>query len=130
MLNNILDAATRLGDKFGFGATLLAGAGCSVCFPALAGFGAAVGLGFLRPLEGALVSVVIPAIAVLLVVINVLGYFRHRQWHRSALGLVGPVLILIGAITMSELFFYAGLAAVFGVSIWDMLSSRHRKCAA
>ncbi|MDN3519090.1 MerC family mercury resistance protein [Aquisalimonas lutea] len=129
MLGSMLDAVTRLGDRFGFGATLVAGAGCSVCFPALAGVGVALGLGFLSPLEGALVNAVIPAIAVLLVVINVLGYFKHRQWHRLALGLAGPVLILIGAITMSELFFYPGLAAVLGVSIWDMLSSRNKQCA-
>ncbi|MDN3519263.1 MerC family mercury resistance protein [Aquisalimonas lutea] len=128
MLSNMLDVVTRLGDKFGFGATLVAGAGCSVCFPALAGVGAAVGLGFLAPLEGALVNAVIPAIAVLLVVINVLGYFKHRQWHRLALGLVGPVLILMGAIAMSELLFYPGLAAVLGVSIWDMLSGRDKQC--
>jgi mercuric ion transport protein len=125
----MLDAVTRLGDKFGFGAALVAGAGCSVCFPALAGVGATVGLGFLAPFEGVLVYVVIPTIAVLLALINVLGFFNNWQWYRVVLGLIGPVLILIGAFAMSELVFYSGLAAVLGVSLWDMLSNRNKQCA-
>lgn len=128
MLNNLLDIMTRLGDKVGFGGTLIAGAGCAACFPALAGIGAAVGLGFMSPWEPILVGTVIPVLAIAVMLINILGWFSHRQWHRSVLGLIGPVLILIGARTMSGMFFYPGLLFMLGVSIWDMVSPANKRC--
>tara|TARA_R110002110_G_scaffold413508_1_gene640988 strand:- start:1895 stop:2314 length:420 start_codon:yes stop_codon:yes gene_type:complete len=128
MLNNILDWVTRLGDKAGFGGALVAGAGCSACFPALAGIGASLGLGFLAQWEGILVGRVIPVIAVLVIIINILGYLSHRQWHRSALGLVGPVLLLIGARTMNGLYLYPGLAFMLGVSLWDWFYGANKRC--
>lgn len=128
MLANVLTWITRLGDKAGFGGTLVAAAGCSACFPALAGIGASLGLGFLAQWEGVLVGRVIPVIALLVIFINILGYFSHRQWHRTVLGLIGPVLVIIGARTMSEFYLYPGLAFMLGVSIWDMVSARNKRC--
>lgn len=128
MLNILLGAIVRFGDRIGFGAVLLAGAGCALCFPALAGIGAAVGLGVLSQWEGVLVAVVIPIVAVLLIAINLIGHMRHRRWRRTALGLVGPILILTGALAMREPYFYAGLTILLGVSVWDMISSRNKRC--
>ena len=128
MLSSVLNWISRLGDKAGFGGTLVAAAGCSACFPALAALGSALGLGFLSQWEGILVSRVIPVIAVAVMVINVIGYFSHRQWLRTVLGLIGPILVLIGARTMSGLYLYPGLAFMLGVSVWDMLSPRNKRC--
>lgn len=127
MLDKLLGAATRLGDKVGFGAILVAGMGCAVCFPALAGLGAAIGLGFLSQYEGVLVGTLIPLFASIVLLINALGWFIHRQWHRSVLGIIGPVLILLGAGTMSEGFFYPGLAVMLLVSLWDLVAAQLRK---
>ncbi|MDN3518112.1 MerC family mercury resistance protein [Aquisalimonas lutea] len=128
MLRTLCDAVVRFGDRVGFGTVLLAGAGCALCFPALAGIGSAVGLSVLGQWEGMLVAVVIPTVAVLLIVINLVGYMRHRRWRRTALGLIGPVLILLGALAMRELYFYTGLAILLGVSVWDLISSRNKRC--
>lgn len=128
MLTKALDWITRLGDKAGFGGTLVAAAGCPACFPALAGIGASLGLGFLAQWEGILVGRVLPVIAILVILINIVGYFSHRQWHRTVLGLIGPVLVIIGARTMSEFYLYPGLAFMLGVSIWDMVSARNKRC--
>ena len=128
MFNNLFNMIVRIGDKAGFSGALVAGIGCSACFPALGAIGAALGLGFLSQWESVLVSWVIPLIAVLVMVVNVLGYFSHGQWPRAALGLIGPILILIGAITMSEWYFYPGLGFMLGVSVWDMVSARNKRC--
>lgn len=128
MGSKLLNTLMNWGDKVGLGGIVVAGAGCAACFPALAGLGAAVGLGFLNQWEPLLVGTFIPLIAVLVIVINAGGWFRHRQWHRSALGMAGPTLILIGALTMRESFFYPGLAVMLGISLWDLFSARNRRC--
>jgi len=119
---------TGLGDKVGFGGTLIAAAGCPACFPALAGVGAAVGLGFLSQWEGVLVSRVIPAIAIAVMLINIVGYFQHRRWQRTLSGLLASALVFIGALTMRESFLYPGLALMLGVSIRDIATRRSAQC--
>lgn len=127
MVEKLIGAVTRQGDKAGFGAILIAGMGCAACFPALAGVGAALGLGVLSQYEGMLVGMLIPLLAAIVMLINVLGWFVHHQWHRTALGIAGPILILIGAVTMREIVFYPGLAVMFAVSVSDLVAARLRK---
>ncbi|MDT8399498.1 MAG: organomercurial transporter MerC [Pseudomonadales bacterium] len=130
MLKDVLAIMTRAGDKAGFGGSLVSAMGCPACFPALAGLGSALGLGFLGQWEGVLVGSVLPIVASIVLVLNLLGWFSHRQWQRSVLGVIGPVLILIGARTMNGAYLYPGLAFMLGVSIWDMVAGRNRRCDA
>lgn len=54
-----------------------------MCFPAIASLGAAIGMGFLSQWEGVFINTLLPLFAVLALVMNILGWFSHRQWHRS-----------------------------------------------
>ena len=90
---NLLSLVTRTVDKSGSLGAITAAMGCSFCFPAMASLGAAIGLGFLAQWEGFLLSKVLPAAATLTLLINLLGFFHHRQWYRSVLGVIGPITI-------------------------------------
>ena len=54
-----------------------------MCFPAIASLGAAIGMGFLSQWEGVFINTLLPLFAVLALAMNILGWFSHRQWHRS-----------------------------------------------
>lgn len=47
---------TRITDKAGALGTIVSAMGCASCFPALASFGAAIGLGFLSQYEGLFIT--------------------------------------------------------------------------
>lgn len=128
MMSSMWKWVIGLGDKVGFSGSLIAAAGCPACFPALAGISSAMGLSFLSQWEGVLVTRVLPIIALMVLIINILGYFSHHQWHRTSLGIVGPILVIIGAREMNQLFLFPGLAFMFGVSVWDIISSRNKRC--
>lgn len=123
---------TRSAEKLGSGGGLIAAASCPACLPALGSLGAALGLGFLSGYEDLMISTLLPLFAGIALLANALGWLAHRQWRRSVLGIVGPVLVLAGL----WLFFgkwwnamlYAGLAAMVGVSLWDLLSPANRRC--
>ncbi len=123
---------TRFGDKISSLGALVSAMGCAMCFPAIASLGAAVGLGFLSQWEGLFVNTLLPLFAGIALVLNGLGWFSHRQWHRSALGVIGPVLVLAAMYLTygwrSEGLLYIGLAFMVGVSIWDFASPAHRRC--
>jgi hypothetical protein len=74
---------TRIADKTGALGSVVSAMGCSSCFPALASFGAAIGLGFLSQYEGLFISRLLQLFASLAVLANALGWLSHRQWHRS-----------------------------------------------
>ncbi len=130
---NILSLITRLGDKSGSFGAVIAAMGCSFCFPALASLGAAIGLGFLAKWEGFLLTKVLPAAAVLTLAVNVFGYFFHRQWYRSLLGVIGPAAILLilnfwfAAYWRTDAI-YAALGLMVAVSIWDIVWPANRHC--
>jgi mercuric ion transport protein len=124
----------RVADKAGAVGSIVSAASCPACFPALASLGAAMGLGFLGAYEGLFISTLLPLFALIALVANALGWLRHRQWHRSVLGMIGPALVLAAM----WLFFghwwtarllYAGLALMVAVSLWDLLAPAHRRCA-
>lgn len=78
---------TRIADKTGALGSVVSAMGCAACFPALASFGAAIGLGFLSQYEGLFISRLLPLFAALAFLANALGWFSHRQWLRSLLGM-------------------------------------------
>ena len=132
---NPFNLFTRIGDKAGSVGVLISAIGCASCFPALAGLGAAIGLGFLSQWEGLFITTLLPLFAGLALLVNALGGFSHRQWRRAALSLIGPALVLIAVYLMlahgwrSGWLLYIGLALMFGVSIWDLVSPAHRRCS-
>lgn len=131
---NPLNLFTRIGDKAGSVGVLISAIGCAMCFPALASLGAAFGLGFLSQWEGLFITTLLPLFAGLALLVNALGWLNHRQWRRTALGLIGPTLVLAAVFFMraygwrSGWLLYIGLALMFGVSIWDLVSHAHRRC--
>jgi mercuric ion transport protein len=130
---NILSYVTRLGDKSGSFGAVIAAMGCSFCFPAIASLGAAIGLGFLAQWEGFLLTKVMPGAAILTLLVNVLGYFHHRQWYRSVLGVIGPIAILLILNFWFATYWrtdaiYAALGLMVAVSIWDIFWPANRHC--
>lgn len=117
-----------IGNKAGGLGAIVSAMGCGACFPALASFGSAIGLGFLSQYEGLFITVLLPLFAGIALLANALGWLKHRQWHRSVLGMVGPAMVLVATFTMSETLLYAGLAAMLAVSIWDFVSPASRPC--
>ena len=124
---------TRAADKAGALGSIVSAASCPACFPALAGLGTALGLGFLAGYEGLLINTLLPLFAAVALIADALGWLRHRQWRRSVLGMIGPAMVLAAAL----LFFgqrwaadllYAGLALMFGASLWDLLSPANKRC--
>lgn len=110
--------------------------GCASCFPAIASVGAAIGLGFLSQYEGLLIRILLPAFACIALFANAIGWLNHRQWHRAALGLIGPLLVLTAVFVMrayggrSGWLLYPGLAVMVAISIWDSFSPAQRVWAA
>ena len=125
----MMSALESIGNKAGGLGAVVSAMGCGACFPAIASFGGAIGLGFLSQYEGLFISVLLPLFAALALLANALGWLKHRQWHRSVPGMVGPTLLLIASYTMAEKLLYVGLAAMFAVSIWDFASPANRRCA-
>ena len=54
---------TRTADKTGAFGSIVSAMGCAACFPAIASFGAAIGLGFLQQYEGLFISTLLPLFA-------------------------------------------------------------------
>ncbi|MDP3008200.1 organomercurial transporter MerC [Methylotenera mobilis] len=124
---------TRIADKTGALGSVVSAMGCASCFPALASFGAAIGLGFLSQYEGLFITRLLPLFAVLALLANALGWLSHRQWHRSLLGMVGPTIVLLATLVFlgnrwAESLLYVGLAFMIGISIWDFISPANRRC--
>lgn len=117
-----------IGNKAGGLGSIVSAMGCGACFPAIASFGGAIGLGFLSQYEGLFITVLLPLFAALALLANALGWLSHRQWQRSVLGMVGPVIVLVASFTMAEKLLYVGLAAMVAVSIWDFVSPASRRC--
>ncbi|AGG88978.1 mercury transporter MerC [Rhodanobacter sp. FW510-R12] len=117
-----LTPLTRTADKAGVIGAIVTAMGCAACFPALASLGAAIGLGFLSQYEGVFIHYLLPLFAMVALLANGIAGFRHRQWLRMALGVIGPVLVLIGALRMAAWLLYPGLVLMVAVSIWDLVS--------
>lgn len=128
---------TRIADKAGVTGTIIGSFSCAMCFPAAASIGAVIGLGFLSRWEGLFVHILIPVFASIALAANLLGWFSHHQWHRVLVGIVGPILVLIGSFGMTRHFlptemarevFYTGLIVMLAAAIWDLFNPAHRHC--
>jgi mercuric ion transport protein len=133
-MQNLMRFFTWLGDKAGALGALVSAMGCSMCFPAIASLGAALGLGFLDQWEGLFLETLMPAFAWLALGVNALGWLSHRQWYRSLLGMLGPTILLLSLYpwfqyAWSSYATYAGIGIMIAVSIWDLLSPASRRCA-
>tara|TARA_R110001583_G_scaffold6774_8_gene34060 strand:- start:2870 stop:3298 length:429 start_codon:yes stop_codon:yes gene_type:complete len=132
-MKNSLNIITRIGDKAGALGAVTAAMGCAMCFPAIASLGAAVGMGFLSQWEWVFIETILPIFAGIALLANALGWFSHRQWHRSLLGMLGPVMVLLSLYPFfqyawSAYVTYSGLVIMVVVSIWDLISPASRRC--
>lgn len=132
-MENITRLLTRFGDKIGSLGALISAMGCAMCFPAIASLGAAVGLGFLSQWEGLFINTLLPLFAWVALVLNGLGWLSHRQWHRSVLGMTGPVLLLLSLYPLfqygwSTYVTYSALGLMVVVSLWDIFSPANKRC--
>lgn len=126
---------TRVADKAGALGSIVSAASCPACFPALAGLGSAMGLGFFSGYEGLFINTLLPLFAAIALIANALGWLRHRQWRRSVLGMVGPAMVLAAMLLFlgrwwTASLLYIGLTSMVGISIWDLLSPVHGRCSA
>jgi mercuric ion transport protein len=88
--------------------------------------GGALGLGFLGQWEGLFINTLLPVFAWLALVINAVGYLGHRQWLRSLLGIVGPILLLLSLYPWfkygwSTYVTYSALGLMVVISIGDLM---------
>ncbi|WP_024973299.1 organomercurial transporter MerC [Ralstonia pickettii] len=126
---------TRAGDKAGLIGSVVSAMGCASCFPAIASLGAAIGLGFLSQYKGLFMTTLLPLFAALALLANALGWLSHRQWHRSLLGAIWPLLVLLAAMLIrlyglpTAPLLYVVLALMVGVSLWDLVAPARRRCA-
>ena len=129
-----MSLVTRTADKAGALGSVVSVMGCAACFPAIASFGAAIGLGFLQQYEGLFVSTLMPLFAAVALLANAFGRLSHRQWHRSLLGMIGPAIVLAATLFLlghgwTANLLYVGLALMVGVSIRDFVSPANRRCS-
>ena len=124
---------TQIADKMGSIGAVVSAMVCSMCFPAIASLGAAVGMGFLSQWEWVFIETVLPLFATLALLANALGWFSHHQWYRSLLGMLGPTLVLLSLYPLfqygwSTYVTYSGLVIMVTISIWDLLYPAHKRC--
>lgn len=130
---NLLSAVARIGDKAGSLGAVISAMGCSMCFPAIASLGAALGLGFLGQWEWVFINTVLPIFAWITLGLNALAWFSHKQWHRSVLGMLGPTLLLLSLYpwfkyAWSPYVTYSALGMMVAVSLWDLFSPANMRC--
>ena len=130
---NPINLLTNLGDKAASLGALVSAMGCAMCFPAIASLGAALGMGFLAHWEGLFINTLLPLFAWLALATNALGWFSHRQWHRSLLGMLGPTILLLSLYPWfqygwSSVATYTGIGVMLAVSTWDLVSPANRRC--
>ncbi|WP_339900521.1 organomercurial transporter MerC [Paraglaciecola polaris] len=132
-MDSLLKYLTQFGDKAGSLGALVSAMGCAMCFPAIASLGAALGLGFLSQWEGVFINTLLPLFAWLALILNALGWLSHRQWHRSVLGMLGPVFLLFSLYpwfqyAWSTYVTYSALGFMVIISTWDIFSPANHRC--
>lgn len=123
-----------LADKSGTLGAIIAAMGCASCFPAIAALGASIGLGFLEHFEGLFINKLLPVFAGIALAANIFSFISHRIWYRLLAGIAGPLMVLATLYLFwtdnwSTYLFYAGLAVMLVVSIWDMVSPPRKVCS-
>ena len=128
---SIFEKVGALGGSLG---AVVSAMGCAFCFPAIASLGGALGMGFLSQWEGMFINTLLPAFGWIVLVLSALGWFGHRQWLRSLLGMIGPVLLLLSLYPWfqygwSTYVTYSSLALMVVVSIGDLVYPANRRCS-
>jgi len=123
----------RIFDKVGSLGAIVSAMGCSLCFPAIASLGGALGMGFLGQWEWTFINTLLPIFAWIALFINALGWFSHKQWLRSLPGMLGPVLLLLSLYpwfqyAWSAYVTYSALALMVVVSIGDFIYPANKRC--
>lgn len=118
---------TSLADKSGALGAIISAMGCASCFPGLGALGASMGLGFIAQYEGLFINTLLPVFAGLALFANLVSFLSHRVWYRLLAGITGPSMVLATLYLFwtdawSTQMFYAGLALMFVVSLWDIVS--------
>ncbi len=134
MTKAFIQSLSRIGDKIGALGAVVSAMGCVMCFPAIASLGAAIGLGFLSQWENLFVSTLLPLFAWTALILNGPGWFAHKQWYRSALGMSGPFLLLLSLYPLfqyswSTYVTYFALALMIAVSLWDIFYPANKHCS-
>lgn len=112
-----------------FGA-IISTLGCASCFPAAATLGSTLGMGFLSTYEGIFINTLLPAFAVLSLLIQLYQLWNTRRLLQGLLAITGPLMVLATLYLFwtdnwSTYLLYAGLILMFSVSIWQWI--RHPK---
>lgn len=133
-----MDLISRIADKAASIGSVVSGMGCAVCFPALAGIGATLGLGFLASWERVFITTLIPIFAFIALVANGMTWRIHRQRGRGILGVLGPLLVFAGVLpfqlklgqyaSYAQFVFYSGLVLMVVSSVWNMMRPVKRQC--
>ena len=132
LMKKLLNITTRFGEKAGAIGALVSAMGCAMCFPAIASLGAAIGMGFLSQWEGLFINTLLPFFAWVVLVLNGLGWLSHKQWRRSAIGMIAPVLLLLSLYPWfkygwSTYVTYSALGLMVLVSLWDIFSPAYHR---
>jgi len=128
-----IDMANKVASIAGSLAAVVSAMGCAMCFPAMATLAGAMGMGFLSQWEGVFVNTLLPVFGWVVLVVNVAGWFFHRQWWRSLLGAAGPVLLLLSLYPWFQYGWssdvtYTALGMMVVVSVLDFLLPVYRHC--
>jgi len=120
-------------DKVGSVGAVVSAMGCAMCFPAIASLGGALGMGFLSQWESMFINSLLPVFGWIVLLINALDWFNHKQWLRSLLGMTGPILLLLSLYPWfqygwSTYVTYFSLALMVVVSIADLVYPASKRC--
>ncbi len=126
----VFDKVGSIGGSLG---AVVSAMGCGMCFPAIASLGGALGLGFLGQWEWMFVNTLLPVFGWVVLVLNAIGWFNHRQWERSVLGMIGPILLLLSLYPLfqyawSSYVTYSALVMMVVFSIYDLVNPANRRC--
>lgn len=122
-----------LTEKLGALGAIVSAMGCASCFPVLGALGSALGMGFLAQFEGTFINTLLPLFATIALVSALASWWSYKHHLRGVLTIAGPIMVLatlylFWTAAWSTYMFYAALALMFGVAVWDLTSPPHRVC--
>lgn len=124
---------TRIADKTGALGSVVSAMGCAALLSSPRQLRRSHRAGLLEPVRGTVHQPPAAAVCRAGLLANALGWFSHRQWLRSLLGMIGPAIVFAATVWLlgnwwTANLMYVGLALMIGVSIWDFVSPAHRRC--
>ncbi len=127
---------SQLTQKSGSVGTLIAALGCPACFPILGTIGSALGLSFLHAFETTIVNHILPAFALLALILNSYQWGKHGQHIRGSFSVIGPIAVLMTLYqfpfweySWSIWMFYSALILIIATAIYDLLKPAVPACA-